>query len=142
MTANTSYPLPYAAPPDAGMSRSGHFRSQMLWLAAALFTGCGYSLLDYALNGLDESLTQALLWAIMALMSLIAASAISAYRFLFSCAFWVTVEFFFYIVLKALAVSDEIDPLPMQMALLASLLFLAGYVIGQIVFPTPSILRV
>jgi hypothetical protein len=142
MTANTSYPLPRAVPPDVGMSRSGHFRSWMLWLAAALFTGCGYSLLDYALNGLDDSLTQALVWAIMALMSLIAASAISAYRFLFSCAFWVAVEFFFYIVLKALAVSDEIDPVPMQKALLASLLFLAGYLLGQIIFPTPSILRV
>jgi len=138
MTANTAFPLSAVA----AMSRPDGFRSRMLWLSAALFAGCGYSLLDYAVNGVDDSLTYAFLWAIVAFMSMIAASATSAYRFLFSCAFWVGVEFFFYIVLKALAVTDEIDPVLMQMALAASLLFLAGYLAGQIVYPLPSILRV
>lgn len=111
----------------------------MLWLAMLLFGGCGYSLLDYGVTAAPNSLTLACLWAIMALMSLIAANAGTSYRFLFSCAFWVTVEFLFYIVLKALAIIDDIPPGPMQMALVASMLFLAGYLAGQLLWPMRSI---
>lgn len=118
-----------------------HFHSRMRWLALLLFAGCGYSLLSYGLSADPNSLTYACLWAIMALMSLIAANAITAYRFLFSCAFWVTVEFLFYIVLKALAIIDDIDSGPMQMALMASMLFLAGYLWGQMLWPPNPLQR-
>lgn len=118
-----------------------HFRTRMLWFAAALSAGCGYSLLDYGFTADPDCLTQACLWAILALMSLIASNARTSYRFLFSCAFWVTVEFLFYIVLKAFAVADEIEPAPLQMALLVSLLFLMGYLFGQWLWPARPILR-
>lgn len=117
------------------------FRKRMLWLATALAAGCCYAVLDYGFNAKPDSLTHACLWAIMTLLSLIAANTRTAYRFLFSCAFWVTVEFLFYIVLKALAVTDEIDPGPMQMALATSMLFLAGYLVGQWLWPMRPALR-
>ncbi|MCR5866964.1 O-antigen polymerase [Aquincola sp. J276] len=118
------------------------FFTRMLWLAAALFTGCGYALLDFGINGGDDRLTEALLWAIVGLLSVIASNTGSSHRFLFSCAFWVTVDFLFYIVLKALAVFDEAPARPMQMALLSSLVFLLGYVAGQLLWPTQRLLHV
>lgn len=118
-----------------------HFRGMMLSLAAALSIGGALSLVNYGLNAPPDGLTHACLWGIMAFMALIASNANSAHRFLFSCAFWVTVEFLFYIVLKALAVIDDLDAKPMNMALLSSLLFLVGYFIGQLAWPMPQLLR-
>ncbi len=117
------------------------FGPRMLWLAAAMLAGSAYSTLDYAVTGSGDGLTHALLWALIAVMGVIAANTRSAYRFLFSCAFWVTVEFLFYIVLKTFALDDDVELGPLNMALLVSLLFLVGYVIGQWIWPTRAILR-
>jgi hypothetical protein len=123
-------------------ARLNPFSIQMLWFAAALFVGCGYVLLDYGFNAGEAKITVALLLAIVAFMALVASNTGTTHRFLFSCAFWVTIDFLFYIVLKALAVFDEIPAGPMQMALISALLFLFGYVIGQLAWPTQPMLRV
>jgi oligosaccharide repeat unit polymerase len=117
------------------------FRSAMLGLGATTFCASAISVVDYGLKGRPDSLTHACLWLMLALLALIAARASSADRFLFSCAFWVTVEFLFYIVLKAVASMDELDAGFLQLALLSSLLFLLGYWIGQLAWPMPSLLR-
>ena len=133
MTATTSRLASPAAP--------SNFRLRMLGLAAVFMFGCCYSLLDHGISGLPESATNSYLWAILAVMALIASNAMTANQFLFSCSFWVTVEFLFYIVLKALAVSGDLDAASFHKALLASLLFLAGYLLGQMVWPMQSLLR-
>lgn len=115
------------------------FRTRLLRFATALFVGCCYMLLDYGVSNSHEKLTAALLLAIGGLMALVAANTGSAPRFLFSCAFWVTIEFFFYIILKAVAIANEIEPGPLQMALLASFLFLAGFLLGQWLWPIRSL---
>jgi len=66
---------------------------------------------------------------------LIAANMGNSHQFLFSSAFWVNINFLFYIVLKTLSVSSDIPVVPLQMALLSSLLFLFGYFVGQLVWP-------
>ena len=136
--------LPDSAPTSLSTAqvRTDPFSTRMLWFAAALFAGCCYVLLDYGFNDGEDKLTEALLLAIVGFMALVASNTGSGHRFLFSCAFWVTVDFLFYIVLKALAVFDEIPAGPMQMALLSALLFLLGYVIGQLAWPTQPLLRV
>jgi hypothetical protein len=112
-----------------------HFQTRMLWLAGAFFAGSGASVINYGLQASPDDVTYALVWAILGFMALIAGNAKTSHRFLFSCAFWVTVEFLFYIVLKTFVAMDDIETEPLQKALLASLLFLLGYVAGQWLWP-------
>lgn len=142
MIAETNFPNRLPEGTTSRRAARDPFTVRMLCLSVVMFTGCGYTLFGFAFQGGDDWLSEALLWAILALMALIAANTGSSNRFLFSCAFWVTVEFLFYIVLKALAVFDEIPPYPMQLALSSSLLFLVGYFAGQLLWPTQPILRV
>lgn len=107
----------------------------MRWLATIIFSASGLNLFVYAFYVNENNLTNALLLAIMGAMFLISSNTGNSHRFLFSSAFWVNVNFLFYIVLKALAVSDEIPIEPMQMALLSSLLFLLGFIFGQLLWP-------
>ena len=113
----------------------------MLFFAALLAFCSLYSFLGFGLTAKQNSLTYAYVWLIMTTLSLIASKSGAARNFLFSCAFWVTVTFLFYIVLKALYTIDEIDPGLLQKALALSWLFLGGYFIGQFIWPSIPIMR-
>ncbi len=118
------------------------FSRRMLFLALAMMAGCCYELGDFSLNGEDNNLTEALLWAILGMLAVVAAKTGSSYRFTFSTAFWLCITYVFYFLLKAIDSYEYIAPDPMRLALLSSLTFLVGYYIGQFIWPTQSILRV
>jgi hypothetical protein len=109
----------------------------MLVVASVGGFGSVVSFLDYVLYDRLSALTIFLLLVIAILISLIAGNTKRANRFVFSCAFWVAVDFFFYILLKALFTVDDAAPALLHMSLTMSILFLSGYLMGQSLWTMP-----
>jgi hypothetical protein len=107
----------------------------MFLFSIILFAACAFTIIKYIFSFNEEEVTHALLLAIVGIMALIASNMGNSHQFLFSSAFWVNTNFLFYIVLKTLSVSGDIPVVPLQMALISSLLFLFGYFFGQLMWP-------